>query len=44
MQSEKIEGVNDEQRNGCAKIYETETRHAKERATKKLMRPRNKLI
>ena len=44
MQNEKAEGVNDEQRSGCAKTLKTETSHANEQATKKLMRRRNKLI
>ena len=36
MQNEKNEGVNDEQRRGCAKTKKTETRQANEQATKKL--------
>ena len=44
MQNGKTEGVNDDQRNQCAKTYKTETRHANGQGTKKLMRRRNKLI
>ena len=44
MQIEKCEGVSDERRSECAKTWKTETRHANEQATKKLIWRRNKLI
>ena len=39
MQNKKTEGVNEEQRSGCAKTSKkkTEVRHVNEQATKKLI-------
>ena len=46
MQNGKTEGVNDEQNKTDvhAKTCKTETRHANDQATKKVMRRRNKVI
>ena len=46
MQNGKTEGVNDEQNKTDvhAKTRKTETRHANDQATKKVMRRRNKVI